>query len=51
MGGVFEVLIAFVEVLFLLASWLFLLVVVPGVIGLYVARLFPLVGRWKGRRR
>jgi hypothetical protein len=45
LGGVVELLIAVVGSLFALGGWLFILIVIPGVVGLYITSLFPLVGR------
>ncbi|HUL73806.1 MAG TPA: hypothetical protein VLT86_11930 [Vicinamibacterales bacterium] len=33
------------------AFWLVVLFVVPGILAVYLARLFPLTGRWRARWR
>jgi hypothetical protein len=34
-----------------LTFWLVVLFVIPGVVAIYVARLFPLTGQWRARWR
>jgi hypothetical protein len=44
-----NVTVAIVEILALLLFWFVVGVVIPGVIALYLARLFPLTGQWRKR--
>jgi hypothetical protein len=51
MDDALNVLTAVVGAFAVWALWMLILVVVPGFLALYVARLFPLTGEWRKRLR
>jgi hypothetical protein len=51
MSGTWRVLVAFSGVVGMFAFWFVVFIVVPGLLAVYVARLFPLTGEWRKRFR
>ena len=51
LAAVWHMLEALASAAAVLGFWVVVLFVIPGVIALYVARLFPLTGQWRKRWR
>ena len=49
MSGAWHVIVGFGGAVGLLAFWFVVFIVVPGLLAVYVARLFPLTGGWRKR--
>ena len=51
MSGALHVLAAFAGAAAVLCGWVLILFVIPGLMALYLARLFPLTGQWRKKFR